>query len=492
LTLKNPRRAALVIGNGTYPSPAQLKNAVNDADDVAKRLSANGFDVSKLVDASNKDMDRALKDFRQKLTGHEIGLFFFAGHGVQIEGENYLIAIDTDLSDETDAKHSSLALNRIVESMEKTDTTSNIIVLDACRDNPFERAWRSGALRGLAPQYAPRGTLIAYATSPGQTASDGSGRNGAYTAALLEHIDTPDVSVERMFKRVRNTLSAATHGKQISWEHTSLAQELYLCLPINALVDEYSANALSDSLFILDATVPAHRVIHELKSSNWYRQNPAVKSLTPELVEGAGSDTLFVIGRNIYQAASGSANDALIFLRQFPERTLGYDQQRRRAILDGILFEIFFNRQGELRDAVKGGASLFNDAFDLQAYSELSESFDFIANCLSPHAERFYSVPGKNVSKSVDVILAKEGEDTRVKAVHIDGGNVLKPGADPWDLSEGAEPVYHVLSQKRFEDHLSEETALPSRLTKIAYSGAELPKAGVSFPMNYTTSKGAV
>jgi uncharacterized caspase-like protein len=132
---------------------------------------------------------------------------------MQIDGENYLAAVDTDGTDEIAAKHSSLALNRVIEVMEKSGCSTSIIVLDACRNNPFERAWtRSMESRGLAPVYAPRGTLIAFATSPGQTASDGRGRNGAYTAALLQHMTTPDCSIETMFKRVRNTLSAATKG----------------------------------------------------------------------------------------------------------------------------------------------------------------------------------------------------------------------------------------------------------------------------------------
>lgn len=107
------------------------------------------------------------------------------------------------MSDEADAKFTSLPLDKVIETMEKANASTNIVILDACRNNPWERAWR-GSLRGLAPMYAPRGTLIAYSTSPGQLADDGKGRNGAYTAALLQHIDAADVSVEAMFKRVRN------------------------------------------------------------------------------------------------------------------------------------------------------------------------------------------------------------------------------------------------------------------------------------------------
>jgi uncharacterized caspase-like protein len=215
------RLTALVIGNADYVDAGKLKNPGNDATDIAAKLGECGFTVATHLDCSRLEMERALKDFKMALKDSDVGLFFFAGHGMQIDGNNYLAAVDTDVTGEIEAKHSSLALNQVIEVMEKADNASSIIILDACRNNPFERAWaRSMTSRGLAPVYAPRGTMVAYATSPGQVASDGRGRNGAYTAALLEHLATPDCSVESMFKRVRNTLSTATGGKQISWEHT--------------------------------------------------------------------------------------------------------------------------------------------------------------------------------------------------------------------------------------------------------------------------------
>src|SRR5208283_746218 len=145
-------------------------------------------------------------------------------------------------------------------------TLTNIIILDACRNNPYERAWhRASGVRGLAPIYAPKGTLIAFATSPGQVASDGRGRNGAYTEALLRHIDTPDSSIEEMFKRVRNTLNAMTKQKQTSWEHTSLSGEFFFNLSLGTRIDEYSDSALRDGLFVLSKNKSSHKLIQGLK-----------------------------------------------------------------------------------------------------------------------------------------------------------------------------------------------------------------------------------
>ena len=172
-------------------------------------------------------MDEALKDFASELSGAEVGLFFFAGHAMQISGENFLTAIDTDFDSETDAKYSSLRLNKVIEVLEKGDNATSVIILDACRNNPYERRWRGGEHLGLAPVYAPKGTIIAYATSPGQTASDGDNKNGAFTSVLLTHIDNQNLTIEDLFKRVRNTLSAMTSGKQTSWEHTSLMGDFF-------------------------------------------------------------------------------------------------------------------------------------------------------------------------------------------------------------------------------------------------------------------------
>ena len=158
----NKRLAALVIGNARYTHVGPLANPTNDAGDIASILAARGFAAIRKTDCTHKDMDLALKSFKASLKNSDVGLFFFAGHGMQIDGENYLAAVDTDADSEIEAKHSCLPLNRVIDTMEKSGTATNIIILDACRDNPFERAWhRSGSTRGLAPVYAPKGTIIA-------------------------------------------------------------------------------------------------------------------------------------------------------------------------------------------------------------------------------------------------------------------------------------------------------------------------------------------
>jgi len=485
----NKRHTALVIGNAAYEEVSPLANATNDADDVAAILAKRDFTVIKKTDCTHKEMDLALKEFRAELKDSDVGLFFFAGHGMQIEGENYLAAVDADAGTEVDAKHSSLPLNRVIETMEKSATATNIIILDACRDNPFERAWhRSASLRGLAPVYAPKGTIIAYATSPGQIASDGAGRNGAYTAALLKHIDTPDCSLESMFKRVRNTLSAATNGKQVSWEHTSLAGDFFFNLSLGVRIDEYSGTALSDKLFVLDESKAWHRIIQGLKTHDWYRQNPALDKLTAEVANKAGRNSVFVIGRNIYQAACGGSRTANGFLKSFMTKTSGFDEDRRKALIDGILFEIFFDSSAQLREQPKN--LCLDQAFELQQYQELSGSFAFISECLLTHADRFHAVPGKNRAITVDVVTKKKSRNKHVvKEVRFDGANILWIDDDSIVRAFADDSGYRRLSIKDLEKRLSDEMVVPVRLLSVAYPFDEETEPTLLFPEGGTVRR---
>lgn len=485
------RLTALVIGNAAYENVRQLRNPTNDAEDVGRQLEANGFSVIREVDCTHADMDYALREFKGQLSESDVGLFFFAGHGMQIEGENFLAAIDTESTDEIDAKHSSLALNKVIEVMEKSACSTSIIILDACRDNPFERAWhRDMRSSGLAPVYAPKGTLIAFATSPGQRASDGRGRNGAYTQALLRHLHTPDCSIETMFKRVRNTLSAATKGKQISWEHTSLAGEFYFNLSLGARIDIYSETALSDSMFELDEAKASHRVIDGLRSLTWPRQNPAIADLTTSVANRASVNSLFVVGRNVYQAACGASHAAIDYLTDFASRTRNLKPEKRKAILDGMLFEVFFDPDAKLRQKPKLGR--FKELFALQRHKTLQPSFDFLAECLLPDADRFYVVPGKRQEVVVDVVTraaAKEGSHI-IQSLHCDGESILWLEDEDYAPEPGEPPMRQRLAVDEFEALVAEQMLVPPNMLKLNYqSFAKAGREQIHFPRGWTARR---
>jgi Flp pilus assembly protein TadD len=215
-----------VIGNGTYASAPALKNPPNDARDMAATLTALGFEVSSGINVSQRDMKRLIREFGQKLKGGGSGLFYYAGHGVQAKGRNYLIPIDAEIQSEAEVEDSGVDVGLVLNYMDEAQNGLNIVILDACRNNPFGRSFRSAA-EGLAQVDAPTGTLIAYATAPGRVASDGTGQNGLYTSELLKQMRVPSVSVTDMFMRVRAEVMKQTGNKQVPWESSSLVGAFY-------------------------------------------------------------------------------------------------------------------------------------------------------------------------------------------------------------------------------------------------------------------------
>jgi len=221
-------RFALLIGNSTYAHGGSLRNPINDVRDMNAALKRFGFETLVYEDCNQKKMKRAIDDFGKKLKNYRVGLFFYAGHGVQVDGENYLIPVDARLNAEEEVEYDCVRADRILAKMEAAGSKTNIVILDACRDNPFERSWRRGSKgSGLAFMKAPSGSLIAYATAPGRTAHDGTGKNGLYTAALLSHIGTPNISILEMFQGVRSDVIEKTNNEQIPWESTSLTGNFY-------------------------------------------------------------------------------------------------------------------------------------------------------------------------------------------------------------------------------------------------------------------------
>jgi hypothetical protein len=218
------RRVALVIGNGAYQNASRLANPVNDAADVAAALRELGFELvggRAHVNQNADQMKRLIVDFGEMLSRGGVGLFYYAGHGVQSQGHNYLIPVEANLLKEKTLEFDAVDVNRVLAQMDAAGNGFNIVILDACRNSPFSRSWRD-ASQGLAQVNASEGTLIAYATSPGRVASDGVGRNGTYTAELLRQMRKPSVTVEEMFKAVRVGVKAATKDQQTPWESSSL------------------------------------------------------------------------------------------------------------------------------------------------------------------------------------------------------------------------------------------------------------------------------
>lgn len=218
-------RIALVIGNGAYED-APLRNPVNDAKAMKAALEGCQFEVTLMVNTSKRDMEDAIQSFGDRIRGGAVGLFYYAGHGVAVKGVNYLIPVDAKLSREDDVPYEGVDVGRVLDKMDTARNQLNILILDACRNNPFARSWRS-ASKGLVQVSAPKGSLIAYATAPGSTAADGNGEHGLYTEALLARMKIPGESLLDLFQDVRAQVEARSQGQQVPWESNSTVGRFY-------------------------------------------------------------------------------------------------------------------------------------------------------------------------------------------------------------------------------------------------------------------------
>lgn len=229
---KDEKRYALVIGNSSYSnSVGILKNPVNDATDVSTELKKSDFEVQLLTNATYVQMREAMRKFQDKLVNgpkdQTVGLFYYAGHGVQYQDENYLVPVDANVQFEDDIVRMCFPVQKMVlANMERSNSRMNIVILDACRNNPFPAATRSVS-QGLVEMKRARGSFIAYATAPGSVASDGSGRNGLYTQELLKALRKPGLTIEQVFKDVRMNVLRLSGEKQFTWDSSNIVGEFY-------------------------------------------------------------------------------------------------------------------------------------------------------------------------------------------------------------------------------------------------------------------------
>ncbi len=226
------QRLALVVGNSAY-EVGELENPVRDARLMEDALSDVGFDVTILTDATERDLGRALVDFRNRLKlaeGGAVAVFYYAGHAVQANGENFLIPIDAEIEDEIDLDIHGVPLATVMSTLQRSGAELKLVFLDACRNNPYAASTRSGT-RGLAPIEDASGTLISYATRPGDVAVDGTGNNSPYTRSLARHIRQPGLLISQVLTRVRADVMERTAGRQEPWQEGALGGDFYFIEP---------------------------------------------------------------------------------------------------------------------------------------------------------------------------------------------------------------------------------------------------------------------
>ena len=293
------QRIALVIGNSNYTRVEALPNPVNDAELIGSTLDELGFDVTVSLDLSLRDMKRAVREFGRKLddAGEKgVGLFYYAGHGLQLDGTNYIVPVDANIDRRGDVDIEAFDVNSILSIMEYARSRVNFLILDACRNNPYTRGFRSSS-RGLAQMDSPRGSLIAYATAPGELAVDGDGKHSPYSLALADAMKKENIEVERMFRMVRNQVHKATKKNQTPWESSSLTG------------GNFYFNQVEKVVVIPPAPAPT--------------PEPApVKTVTvPKSATSATSDFLATLELEYWNSVSGSSDPAEIqlYLEKYPD-----------------------------------------------------------------------------------------------------------------------------------------------------------------------------
>lgn len=409
------RGKAFVVGNDNYEQmKPDLDNAVNDAKSIYDAFQQLGFMM--MDPAYDIDIDRfdeLFQKFKSDLNKYEVGVLYFAGHGIEIDGKNYLIMTNTPKTDNPKSTiRYSQNLQDCIKEMHDTGCKMIIVIIDACRDNPFtgtERGWGSV---NLAPIYAPQGTLIAYSTSPGERACDfGMDGHSVYTGALLNHLKEEGLEIETFFKKVRSTVNAMTGGKKTSWEHTSLIGSFSFNSGKMVQVDElgYSVTSIRDCDFDLSNKLVG-KIIQGLKTYNWFDQNDAVDDFLKLRPDALNKEELFVVGRNMLQAAVGDSHYARDFILN-PQKISLYTQGGQNHLLNGILFEIYFNSKGLFR--YHGFKTMFLDQLlEYSTNEKLVSSFEFIEKSLKGFSHQLMFIPSVN-KRMVDINVRIEQSEIK-------------------------------------------------------------------------------
>lgn len=249
----NGPRSSLIIGNSKYPD-SPLTNPANDAAAISKELNLLGFNTSLLMDANLKNLQSAIQKYTDRLNKEKsIGLFYYAGHGVQLGWRNYLVPVDAEIDRVDDIPKKTYELNVMLAALTKAQNPMNIIILDACRDNPFGKKLPVEQ-KGLSQFDAPPNSVLCYATAPGNVASDGAGVNGMFTENLLREMRNPTAKIEDVMKRVRLNVRLASKGQQIPWESTSLENDFYF--NAKGVDPQYIEKQVSETVAALKAQAP--------------------------------------------------------------------------------------------------------------------------------------------------------------------------------------------------------------------------------------------
>ena len=449
---------ALLVGVNDYEHLRSLTNPHCDVDNMENVLRKLQFDVIPKKDLSLVEMGSEIGKFQTACANYEVALFYFSGHGFQHKGENYLCVKDTQLGTLAEITNTSKKLEDVFQ-MVPDNIKVKIFILDACRN---QQKGIKGMAGGLCPVMAPQGSIVAFATSPDESAYEG-GDNGCslYTSCLLKHIETRGIAIEECFKKVRTTLFARSKGQQLSWEHTSLIGDYsFNNMPIQpkGIAPVYDQHALADGTYVTDGS-EAGLIIDELKEHNWYKQNPAVQKFMNMKSNNVDPNIQFVLGRNLYQTACGGSNDAIRLFQNLKPILLKWQSaDENNHLLNGMLYEVYFNHEGNIRNTGQVKTGYLDTLMQFENDKTFAKSFEFIRVQLEPYSSMLFYMPGCNTAKISFQVELKEEIDTIGEPFYI-VENILMDGHSVYDKPEFEWSVTR--SWKEFITDIRSYSAIP-------------------------------
>lgn len=484
------RQIALCIGNDDYQYEClnKLNCAVNDCKTIAAKLQSLNFDVYYYVNLNRESMHKVIDEFETMLDNYDVALFYYAGHGFECKGKNLLMPIDTDGVDDNYKEWAALNLDYLINALEGKNITNSlktkIIILDACRGHGNGRG---GTTKGFAPIFAPEGTIIAFSTSPGQNAFE-YGEHGAYTQALLQSIDLPRISIENMFKHVREILSATTNGHQISWEHTSLMGNYCFNEDSIDAFPFYSSDAIADKNYYFRTDNQLYPIIELLKSYDYYKQNEAINKLYHLSLISSSPNDLFVLGRNIYQAAEGGAWKVQDYIRDFVSNPTPIEVKKH--ILTGMAFEIYFNRNGTLRENFKPNNYIL--ILRLLENETYQMSKNFISSKLINETNQMLYIPSSE--NKIDLHLQCIKYDTMengdiiyyVESIYNQGSNILLSGDGTYNIDANSDWYSNAVSLSELRVILARKLLAPPDMILLTSSIDEKNNHYFALPISYS------
>lgn len=471
------KRFALCIGNDDYSYLGKLGCAVKDANAVAEALQKLDFDVEIFENTDHEKIISTIDVLENKIVECDAILLFYAGHGFQLEGENLLAPIDFNPAyTPSQAMYCSLRLSDLMHRLDGNSEKTKIFILDACRE---EYGARGIAGKEFAPMLAPQGSLIAFSTSPGQKAKENR-THGKYTESLLRYIDLPREPIESVFKRIRTDLVNETGGNQTPWEHTSLIGDFYLN---PGKTGYYTDTALADFHFSFSEGSMIAPIVRDFKTHYWPNQRKAISDIRRIDFAKVTADELFVLGRNIYQAANGHCIDARIFIEKFDEKVFIPDQDKIH-IVNGLVYEIYFDHEDRVRERPKDEYA--SKTINLLERGKYISCCEFIATKLRERQVNVYYVPG--AKKQVDVTVKLGNIDTSIidsisgQTTEYDGYSVediiWRGESIYFNTYDNEKPQVHPYDMKMarfsFESDLTNKMIASEGYIRVSYSGANV------------------